>query len=59
MSADLPPDVRDRAVCRNCIRPIVLVAGVGWLHDELPKYAHQPITCTVPVPSDPSKRSEQ
>ncbi|MER6575797.1 hypothetical protein [Nonomuraea sp. NPDC001023] len=36
--------------CRNCIRPIVWVGGVGWLHDELPKYAHEDITCDYAHP---------
>ena len=31
--------------CRNCRRVLQWVAGVGWLHTELPQYAHEPITC--------------
>lgn len=30
--------------CRNCHRPISLVEGIGWLHEELPQYADEPIT---------------
>ena len=37
--------------CRNCRRPIERVEGVGWLHGELPQYAHEPITCEDPHPS--------
>jgi len=36
--------------CRNCRRPIHLVDGIGWLHGELPQYAHEPITCTYAHP---------
>lgn len=42
--------VLDRNACRNCRRPIALLARIGWVHDELPKYADEPITCTKPVP---------
>lgn len=38
-------------VCRNCIRPLHLVVDVGWLHGELPQYAHEPITCENPHPT--------
>lgn len=44
--------VLDSNSCRNCRRRIQLLAGVGWMHTELPKYAHEPITCTLPVPTD-------
>lgn len=36
--------------CRSCRRPIQWVEGIGWLHDELPQYAAEPITCEQPVP---------
>lgn len=36
---------RARDACRNCRRPIQLIPGIGWLHGELPQYAHQDITC--------------
>lgn len=36
--------------CKNCRRPIHWLPGVGWLHDELPQYADQPITCTNAIP---------
>lgn len=36
--------------CRNCRRPLHWLHGVGWLHGELPQYAHEPITCTNAVP---------
>lgn len=44
--------VLDSNACRNCRRPISLLAGVGWVHGELPKYAHGQTTCTLPVPVD-------
>lgn len=36
--------------CRNCRRPLYWVEGVGWLHGELPQYAHEPIRCNHPKP---------
>lgn len=36
--------------CRNCRRPLGWVEGIGWLHEELPQYAGQEITCTNAVP---------
>lgn len=36
--------------CRNCRRPIHWVDGIGWLHGELPQYAHEPITCEIAHP---------
>jgi hypothetical protein len=36
--------------CRCCRRPIHWMPGVGWLHGELPQYAHEPITCERPHP---------
>ena len=39
----------DPHACRNCRRPIEYVPGIGWLHGELPQYAHEDITCTIPV----------
>lgn len=36
--------------CRNCRRPLAWVAGIGWLHEELPRYAHEPITCGFAAP---------
>jgi hypothetical protein len=36
--------------CRNCRRPIHWVDGIGWLHGELPQYAHEPITCMTAHP---------
>lgn len=38
--------------CRNCRRPVYLVEGVGWMHGELPQYAHEPMTCSNPHPVD-------
>lgn len=46
------------AACRNCRRPIQFVTGIGWLHDELPQYAHEPITCDNPQPAGPSASDE-
>lgn len=40
----------DRDACRNCGRPIRFVADVGWLHGEIPKYAWEENTCTIPHP---------
>lgn len=47
-----------RSSCRHCRRPIAFVEGVGWLHDELPKYAHEPITCesAQPLPGEDGRR---
>jgi len=45
--------VLDTNACRNCRRPIELIKNIGWLHGELPQYAHEPITCDKPVPVDP------
>jgi hypothetical protein len=36
--------------CRNCRRPLHWVPDIGWLHGELPRYAHEEITCVVPYP---------
>jgi hypothetical protein len=36
--------------CRNCRRPLYWSEATGWLHGELPQYAHEPITCENPVP---------
>lgn len=36
--------------CRNCRRPIRLVGDIGWLHEELPQYAHEEITCEYAHP---------
>lgn len=36
--------------CRNCRRPIHWSPQTGWLHGELPQYAHEPITCNVAAP---------
>lgn len=44
--------VLDRNSCQNCRRVIALLACIGWVHDELPKYADEPITCTNPVPTE-------
>lgn len=38
-------DVEAEDSCRNCRRPIQFVNVIGWLHCELPRYAHEPITC--------------
>jgi len=45
-----------KSACRNCRRPIFFVAGIGWLHGELPQYAHQPITCEIAHPVECSHR---
>lgn len=36
--------------CANCRRPLHWVDGVGWLHGELPQYAHEPVGCGVAKP---------
>ena len=36
--------------CRNCRRPLRWSPATGWLHGELPQYAHEPITCERPHP---------
>lgn len=36
--------------CRNCRRPLHWSEATGWLHGELPQYAHEPITCERPYP---------
>ena len=45
--SDMPGYV---GACRNCRRPLFDVEGVGALHGELPQYAHEPMTCTNPIP---------
>lgn len=37
--------------CRNCRRPLHWSEATGWLHGELPQYAHEPITCERALPS--------
>jgi hypothetical protein len=39
-----------RDACQNCRRPIHWSPRTGWLHGELPQYAHEPITCEVAAP---------
>jgi hypothetical protein len=48
-----PADAIERAekACRNCRRPLVWLEGVGWLHAELPQYAHEPIGCDIAHPA--------
>lgn len=41
-----------RASCKNCIRPIAYVVEVGWVHDEIPEYAAEPIGCSVAAPAE-------
>lgn len=37
--------------CRNCRRPVRWVPEVhDWLHEELPRHAHEPITCPNAYP---------
>ena len=36
--------------CRNCRRVLHWLPDVGWLHGELPQYAHEQITCERPEP---------
>lgn len=36
--------------CRNCRRPLHWLPGIGWLHGEVARYAHEPITCTIAYP---------
>lgn len=36
--------------CRNCRRPLHWLAGVGWLHGELPQYAHEASSCNRAEP---------
>lgn len=50
---DPRPAVLDRNACRSCRRPIYLISNVGWLHGELPQYAHEEIACDKAVPVDP------
>lgn len=44
--AELPPPCADcdgpPYACANCRRPLEWVESVGWLHAELPQYAHEP-----------------
>lgn len=51
---DMTPDVTVRSSCLNCRRPIayLMLGGAGWVHDELPRYAGQLITCQHPEPAD-------
>lgn len=44
--------VMDRNACRNCRRPIELLRNIGWVHGELPQYAHEAPTCDRAVPVD-------
>ena len=48
-----PMHILDRNACRSCRRPISLVHQIGWLHSELPQYAHEELTCQRAVPVDP------
>ena len=43
-------DTPTEDACRSCRRPIEWVPGVGWLHGELPQYAHVDIGCSYPHP---------
>lgn len=45
--------VLDRNACRSCRRPIELLKNIGWLHAELPQYAHEQNTCERAFPVDP------
>ena len=45
--------VLDTNACRNCRRPIELIKNIGWLHAELPQYAHEEPTCSKAWPVDP------
>lgn len=36
--------------CANCRRPLEWWPGVGWLHAELPQYAHEPAGCAAAEP---------
>jgi hypothetical protein len=45
--------VLDRNACRSCRRPIELIKGIGWLHGELPQYAHETPSCDKAAPVDP------
>lgn len=42
--------VLDDNACRNCRRGVQLLAGIGWVHTELPQHANGPFTCERPVP---------
>jgi hypothetical protein len=46
-------EILDSNACRNCRRPISLIKDVGWLHRELPQYAHEDLTCGRAWPVDP------
>lgn len=46
-------DVLARNACANCRRPIAKLSGVGWVHEEIAKYAHEEPGCGLPVPVDP------
>lgn len=56
MTAPVIP-VEKTDACQNCRRPIHWMDGVGWLHGELPQYAGEPITCTIPHPVSCPHRS--
>lgn len=45
--------VLDHNACRNCRRPIQKLTDIGWVHGELPQYAHEEPTCELPAPVDP------
>lgn len=45
------PDCDLPYACANCRRPLAWVQNIGWLHGELPQYAHEPIGCGVAEPA--------
>ena len=50
MTAPKPSREPERFACANCRRPLHWVEGVGWLHGELPQYAHEEPNCGVAAP---------
>jgi hypothetical protein len=45
-----PERVTYAYACRNCRRPLYWLPGVGWLHGELPQYAHESSSCNRAEP---------
>jgi hypothetical protein len=51
----MPEDLTTSS-CRNCRRPVHWLEGIGWLHGELPQYAHLPMTCEIAHPVEHGPR---
>lgn len=52
MFEEAPAKILRINACHNCRRPAYLIAGVGWLHGELPQYLDHPMTCIEARPVD-------